>query len=98
MSIPPSQPIMRTPEPERSQIVNQSIVLIVIGALCGAVIPAILGIVALTQVDAAPESARTMLRWGWIVCIVVIVLVVLLIGAMFVLPMIVALLATQGVH
>lgn len=85
----------RTPEPLRSKISNQSIALIVVGLLCGT-IPAILGIIALTQVDSDPASAQSLLKWGWILCGVILGLLILAFVLSFILPFLLIALAGLG--
>lgn len=86
-------PVMapRTPEPLRSQITNSAIGVLVVGFLCGGTIPAILGIIALTQVDTNPQSAQTLNKVGWILCIVFAVLIIGMMLFSFVLPLIMTL-------
>ncbi|WP_119724705.1 hypothetical protein [Brachybacterium endophyticum] len=71
--------------PERSSLQTQSIVLIVVGALCGGMIPTILGIIALVQLD-QPTTARSLVRWGWISLIIIAALIVLFLVASFLVP------------
>lgn len=52
--------------PDRSAIQRSAITLIVVGFLCGGTIPAVMGIIALVQMDSDPASARTMNKVGWI--------------------------------
>lgn len=77
-----------TPYPvhDRSSIQTHAIILIVIGALCGAMIPMIFGIIALAQLDSDPDSARRMNRIGWIVCLIIASFGLLVILAMFLIP------------
>ena len=86
----PPAPGYAVPPPahDRSSIQTNAIILIVIGALCGAMIPMIFGVIALTQLDSDPESARRMNRTGWIVCVIIASIVLLMILAMFVAPVI----------
>lgn len=72
------------PVPDRSSIQTNAIVLIVVGFLCGVMIPAIFGIVALVQLDSDPESARRMNRIGWIICAVLVGVTLLAVVATFV--------------
>lgn len=58
---------------ERSKMQTNAIILIIAGVLCGAMIPAIFGIIAMTQLDTNPPSARTMLKVGWIIFVVLFV-------------------------
>lgn len=74
------------PAHDRDAIQTSAIILIVIGALCGAMIPAIFGIIAVAQLDSDPESARRMNRVGWIVCIALAALLALVILSMFLAP------------
>lgn len=53
--------------PDQSSIQTSAIILIVVGFLCGAMIPAIFGIIALVQMNTDPASARTMNKVGWII-------------------------------
>lgn len=82
----------RTPEPLRSQIINSAIGVLVVGFLCGGTIPAILGIIALTQVDSNPQSAQTLNKVGWILCIVFAVLIIGTMLVSFVLPVLLSIL------
>lgn len=55
---------------ERSRLQTQAIILLITGVLCGGMIPVIFGIIALTQLDTNPASARSMIKIGWIIAIV----------------------------
>ena len=70
------------PPPDRSSIQNRAILLIVAGALCAGMIPAIFGIIALVQMDTDPQSARTMNKVGMILLIII--------GAIFVITMVIS--------
>ena len=58
------------PAPDRGSIQTSAILLIVLGVLCGGLIPTIFGIIALVQMESDPRSARTMNKVGWIVLFV----------------------------
>lgn len=58
-------------------MMNRSIWLIVLGFLCGGTVPGILGIVALVQLDTNPDSARQLLKIGWILFWILFALIVL---------------------
>lgn len=73
--------------PDRQSLQTQAIVQIVIGALCGAMIPAILGIIALVKLD-EPSTARALVKWGWISMIIVVALILVILAASVVVPLI----------
>lgn len=66
------------PLPDRNSLQTNSILLIVLGVVCGGTIPAIFGIIALVQMDSDPYSAQRMNKVGWIVFWVMLGLLVLL--------------------
>lgn len=45
---------------------NNALVLIIVGALCAGVLPAIFGVLAYLKGDEDPHEARKMQKWGWI--------------------------------
>ena len=73
------------PAPDRSSIQTNAIILIVVGVLCGGMVPMVFGIIALTQLDSDPESARRMNKIGWIVFAAIIGFSVLMLVLSFVL-------------
>ncbi len=52
--------------PDRGSVQTNAIILIVVGLMCGGMIPSIFGIIALAQMDTDIDSARRMNRYGWI--------------------------------
>lgn len=76
------------PPHDRSSIQTNAIILIVIGAMCGGMVPMIFGIIALAQLDTDPESSRRMNKIGWIVFAVIAAIALLVILAMFLAPVI----------
>jgi hypothetical protein len=88
---PYQQPYPQHPQyPERSSYQTQSIVLIVLGFLCGVMVPAILGIIALVKLD-DPHTARQLVKWGWISYAGIMALVILSVIAYFVIMLIIPL-------
>ena len=65
------------PIPDQGSIQTSAIILIVVGFLCGAMIPAVFGIIALVQMNTDPASARSMTKVGWIIFWVILGLGVL---------------------
>lgn len=55
------------PLPDRSSLQTRAIILIVLGFLCGGMLPAVFGIIALVQIDSDPYSAQRMNKVGWII-------------------------------
>ncbi|UEJ83248.1 hypothetical protein Bra3105_02675 [Brachybacterium halotolerans subsp. kimchii] len=96
--VPPPQPPgqgapLPTPPvqyPERQSLQTQAIVQIVIGAMCGAMIPSILGIIALVKLD-EPTTARALVKWGWISMIIIAALIVLVFLVTLVVPLVITL-------
>lgn len=84
------------PAPDRSAIQTRAIILIVAGALCGGMIPAIFGIIALVQLDTDPHSARTMNKVGLILLIILGAIVVITLLVSFGLPLLLAAIAVIG--
>jgi hypothetical protein len=78
--------------PDRQSLQTQAIVQIVLGAVCGAMIPAVLGIIALVKLD-EPAMARSLVKWGWISLIIVAALILLIVAASFVLPLVITFIA-----
>ncbi|WP_152353012.1 hypothetical protein [Brachybacterium subflavum] len=78
--------------PERQSLQTQAIVQIVIGAVCGALIPSILGIIALVKLD-EPTTARALVKWGWISLIIIAALIVVIVAASVVLPLVITFIA-----
>ncbi|ATG52138.1 hypothetical protein CFK38_11850 [Brachybacterium vulturis] len=73
------------PLPDRSSLQTSAIILIVVGLLCGGMIPAIFGIIALVQMDSDPTTAQKMNKVGWIIFWVMLALMVLIaVGALLV--------------
>ncbi|MGY5764489.1 hypothetical protein ACXET9_04720 [Brachybacterium sp. DNPG3] len=66
---------------DQSSIRTSAIILIIVGAVCGGMIPTIFGIIALVQLDTNPASARQMNKVGWIVFWVLLAISVLAIIA-----------------
>src|SRR5690625_7277560 len=60
MSFPPTGHLAPPPAPDRSSIQTNAIILIVVGVMCGGMVPMVFGIIALTQLDSDPEAARRM--------------------------------------
>ncbi|MFC7457915.1 hypothetical protein ACFQS2_12035 [Brachybacterium sp. GCM10030267] len=80
MSYPPPGPPVpgySAPVPDQESIRTSAIVLIVVGFLCGGMLPSIFGIIALVQADTDPYSARTMNKVGWIITWVLLGITVL---------------------
>src|SRR5690625_3683963 len=67
MSFPPTGHLAPPPAPDRSSIQTNAIILIVVGVMCGGMVPMVFGIIALTQLDSDPEPARRMNKIGWMV-------------------------------
>src|SRR5699024_12834934 len=65
MSFPPTGHLAPPPAPDRSSIQTNAIILIVVGVMCGGMVPMVFGIIALTQLDSDPESARRTNKIGW---------------------------------
>lgn len=82
--------------PQRGSIQTQAIILIVVGFLCGATVPAIFGIIALVQMDSDPFSAQRMNKVGWIVLAVIAGLIVLAVLATILIPLLVGGAAVLG--
>lgn len=72
MTYPPQGPL-----PDRSSLQTSSILLIVVGFVCGGMLPAIFGIIALVQLDSDPYTAKKMNKIGWIVFIVMAALAII---------------------
>jgi hypothetical protein len=68
---------LQGPLPDRSRLQTHAILLIVLGVVCGGMIPAIFGIIALVQMDSDPYSAQRMNKVGWIIFWVLLALAVL---------------------
>ena len=85
MSFPATGHHAPPPAPDRSSIQTNAIILIVVGVLCGGMVPMVFGIIALTQLDSDPESARRMNKIGWIVFAAIIGFSVLMLVLSFVL-------------
>lgn len=85
MSFPATGHHAPPPAPDRSSIQTNAIILIVVGVMCGGMVPMIFGIIALTQLDSDPESARQMNKIGWIIFAVIIGVTVLILLLAFVL-------------
>ncbi|MGP9537032.1 hypothetical protein ACT3SP_03430 [Brachybacterium sp. AOP43-C2-M15] len=64
------------PLPDRGSLQNSSIVLIVLGFLCGGTLPAIFGIISIVQLDSDPYSAKKMNKVGWILFWVLLALII----------------------
>lgn len=73
------------PVPDRSSLQTNSIILIVVGFLCGGMLPTIFGIIALVQMDTDPYSSKKMNKIGWIIMIVswILAIVGIIIYALF---------------
>ncbi|MGO1390483.1 hypothetical protein [Brachybacterium alimentarium] len=52
---------------DRGSLQTSAIMLIVVGFLCGAMIPSVFGIIALVQLDSDSRSARQMTKIGWLI-------------------------------
>lgn len=74
--------------PDRGSIQTSAIILIIVGFLCGGMIPAIFGIIALAQLDSNPHSARQMNKVGWIIAVILIALSLLALLASVLIPVI----------
>lgn len=72
------------PAPDRGSLQTNAIVLIVLGALCGGMIPSVFGIISLVQLDSDPESARRMNKVGWICLVALLAISILAVVLYFV--------------
>lgn len=96
---PPQQFVPGAPvrPADHSRLQTNAIVLIVVGALCGAMLPAVFGIIALAQLNSDPASSRTMIKVGWIVFIVCAVLLTIFIIGPLILQILFMILAVGAV-
>lgn len=76
------------PPPDAGSIQGQAIAQIVLGLLCGGMIPAILGIVALVQMNTDPAGARKLLKIGWILFAVFAAIILVIVALQFIVPLI----------
>lgn len=75
---------------ERERIKKNALIAMIVGFVCGGLLPGIFGLLGYLKADTEPETARKFTKWAWIVFIIMWVLMILLYGGIFVLSMVAA--------
>ena len=77
------------PNAASEKIKKNALIAMIVGFVCGGVLPGVLGLLGYLKADQEPETARKFTKWAWIVfaicwviAIIVIILYVVAIGAM----------------
>ena len=77
---------MTAPVPsfEAEKIKKSALIAMIVGFLCGGVLPGVLGLLGYLKADQEPEAARKFTKWAWIVFAICWVLAIIFIIAYFV--------------
>ncbi len=91
-----AQPMAGYQQQSGGDITFSAIALIVVGALCTSLIGSIFGIIALVQEKSDPESARRMLKIGWIITLCFAAFTLIILAISFLLPLVMGLLLSNA--
>ena len=73
--------------PDSAAIKKSALIAMIVGFICGGVIPGVLGLLGYLKADTEPETARKFTKWSWIVfaaCWVLAIIVIILEVVVFV--------------
>ncbi|MCL6423006.1 hypothetical protein Bequi_06320 [Brachybacterium sp. JHP9] len=79
-------PAPQTPVPGAGNetIKKNALIAMIVGFLCGGVIPGIFGLLGYLKADQEPETARKFTKWAWIALIIMWVLTIIFVIIYFV--------------
>lgn len=64
---------------DTEKIKKNALIAMIVGFVCGGLLPGILGLLGYLKGDTEPETARKFTKWAWIVFIIMWVLAIILI-------------------
>ena len=83
--------------PANAAIKKNALIAMIVGFLCGGVIPGVLGLLGYLKADTEPETAKMFTKWAWIVFAIIWVLNILWIVIAIATGMFSASMSTTGV-
>lgn len=70
--------------PQNEAIKKNALIAMIVGFLCGGVIPGVLGLLGYLKADTEPETARKFTKWAWIAFAIMIALAIVITVVYFV--------------